>query len=49
MIRAISKTMETLLFIFSIWLVLSYCEIILKNGFHNPVYSNYNLFLMVTK
>lgn len=48
MIKALKQIPLILSIMFLLWLMFSYCEILYKN-LNNPIYSNYNLIVMVFK
>ena len=48
MVKTIEKTLITISIIFLMWLAVSYFEILLKH-YTNPVYSEYNLCVLMFK
>lgn len=49
MLKLLKKLYFPITIILLIWFLISYVEILYKNVALNPIYSNYNLIVMITK
>ena len=45
--RVLESILLIAMFLFGVWIVVSYCNIVLNNNEENPVYLPWNLFMVL--